>query len=165
MKIRQAQIGDVAELCLILNEIIDIGGTTAYELPLSEEEFKLHFLTGKDCLSCVLIEDESGCPLGFQGLSLSSHCSSDYADIATFARVTGKVKGVGTKLFAETQKLGIQLGYKFINATIRADNTQGLSYYKKLGFIDYKIDKAVPQSDGTPIDRISKRYDLQQSLA
>jgi hypothetical protein len=29
-----------------------------------------------------------------------------------------------------------------------------------MGFVDYAVAHAVPLTDGTPVDRISRRYDL-----
>ena len=53
------------------------------------------------------------------------------------------------------------IGLKALNATIRADNVSGLTYYGKMGFVDYKVDKAVALKDGQLVDRISKRYVLE----
>jgi hypothetical protein len=47
-----------------------------------------------------------------------------------------------------------------INATIRADNVGGLAFYSRLGFTDHGISRAVPLRDGTPVDRVSKRFIL-----
>ncbi|WP_420810234.1 GNAT family N-acetyltransferase [Ensifer aridi] len=69
-----------------------------------------------------------------------------------------KVPGAGTALFAATKAYARDAGFLAINATIRADNIGGLAYYSKMGFVDYKVDKAVPLKDGRPVDRISKRY-------
>lgn len=44
------------------------------------------------------------------------------------------------------------------NATIRADNAGGLAYYARMGFQDYAVARGVPLADGTPVDRISRRY-------
>ncbi|MBP1887174.1 ribosomal protein S18 acetylase RimI-like enzyme [Ensifer mexicanus] len=66
--------------------------------------------------------------------------------------------GAGTALFAAAKAHAREAGLEAINATIRADNAGGLAYYAKMGFIDYKVEKAVPLKDGQPVDRISKRY-------
>ena len=85
-----------------------------------------------------------------------------WANIASFAQVQPKLKGVGISLFEHT--IGILLSshrnVKTINATIRADNTSGLSYYNKIGFVDYAVSQAIPISDGTLIDRLHKKYEL-----
>lgn len=47
-----------------------------------------------------------------------------------------------------------------MDATIRADNTGGLMYYSKMGFLDHSVTKGAPFDDGTLVDRRSKRYKL-----
>ena len=68
--------------------------------------------------------------------------------------------GVGSALFRATRERALALGLTAINATIRADNAGGLAFYSRQGFRDHSVAKAVPLSDGTPVDRISKRYSL-----
>jgi ribosomal protein S18 acetylase RimI-like enzyme len=47
-----------------------------------------------------------------------------------------------------------------IDATIRADNTGGLAFYSRQGFVDYDRLVGVPLEDGTPVDRLRKRFDI-----
>jgi GNAT superfamily N-acetyltransferase len=82
-------------------------------------------------------------------------------DIGTFARVGLTKKGVGSALFAAMQAEARNKGLTAINATIRADNSGGLAFYHRLGFVDHEIVRSVPLKDGTPVDRISKRYPLR----
>ena len=158
LNVRPVTPDDVPALRDILNEIINIGGTTAYQEPLTDDTFREHFLTGSHCLTCFICEDKDGQALGFQSLGTLERLPEQWGDIATFARVSNKVKGVGSVLFQSTQAFASDNSLIAINATIRADNCQGLSYYSKLGFVDYDIRKAVPLQDGTPVDRISKKY-------
>lgn len=159
---RHATDDDVTELCLILNEIIEIGGTTAYESNLDETEFRAHFVNGVDCISCIVAKNDEFI-LGFQALSIRSDLPDGWLDIATFARTNPKVKGVGITLFNSSKLFLQDKKYTHINASIRADNRSGLAYYTKIGFIDYATRKAVPLIDGTPIDRMSKQFDIMQS--
>jgi hypothetical protein len=53
-----------------------------------------------------------------------------------------------------------QAGFLEINAQIRADNLPGMAYYAAMGFAPFDMVKAVPLKDGTPVDRMIKRYDL-----
>ncbi len=151
---------DAPELANILNAIIDVGGTTAYQRPLSNEEFADKFLRGPRFQSCVVAEDGKGDAAGLQALETHPKLPAGWADIATFARLSPKLAGVGTALFVETVELARRKNLVAINATIRADNTGGLAFYDKMGFETYKIDEAIPLSDGTPVDRISKRFFL-----
>jgi len=157
---RTASRADIPAACLLLNDIISFGGSTAFQKTFNEPEFSSAFITGERCITCYVCEDSSGNVLGFQALSRNSKLQPNWADIATFARLTPKVKGVGSLLFHATLEHIEESDIHCINATIRADNQSGLSYYTKMGFIDYQIEEAVPLMDGTPVDRISKRYDV-----
>ncbi len=161
LTVRQAEPRDVPALCDILNTIIEIGGTTAYEVPLTEKEFELGYLSDEHSLSCLLASDEAGRILGFQALLRNSKLAESWADIATFAAISPKVKGTGTALFDSTVAFAKSNNIVCINARIRADNILGLGYYSKMGFVDYAVKKAEPLRDGTPVDRISKKYPIR----
>ena len=157
ISLRKARESDSNELCSILNEIIDIGGTTGFESRLSTAEFLSHFLSEPSCICCFLAE-ENGLILGFQSLSIHPDLPDGWADIATFARVKPKTKGVGTSLFEATLIHVHQQDVDVINATIRSDNMAGMNYYSKIGFEKYSVAEKIPLQDGTPVDRISKKY-------
>lgn len=160
--IRPAVAGDAEPLAELLNEIIRAGGTTALETPLAPAQFADAFLKGPDFISCYVAEDPaSGVPVGFQSLERHYELPAGWADIGTFARMRPKLPGVGTALFAVTQVKARELGIVAINAAIRADNRGGLAYYDKMGFETYMVLPAMPLKDGTPVDRILKRYDMQ----
>jgi L-amino acid N-acyltransferase YncA len=156
--VRPAKLADAGVLCDLLNEIIRIGGTTAFETPLTVAEFTKCFLSGPNFISCFVAEEKSGLLLGFQALERHVELPDNWGDIATYARPKPKIRGVGAALFAATKVKARESQLSAINATIRADNTSGLAYYKKMGFEDYKITEAVPLRDGTPVDRVSKRF-------
>ena len=157
LKTRRAWVNDSKELCSIINEIINIGGTTGYENEFNEAEFTSCFLNGKNYICCFLAEN-NGLVLGFQSLTVHPKLPNGWVDIATFSRVNPKVRGVGTTLFATTLNFARHQNINVINATIRADNKAGLSYYTKIGFKDYSIEKEIPLQDGTPVDRILKKF-------
>ncbi|MCZ4090717.1 GNAT family N-acetyltransferase [Sinorhizobium psoraleae] len=163
IQVRPARAADVPALCAFLNEIIRIGGTTAHEVPFTDESFAAHFLTSPGFVSCYVAEDADGRPCAFQGLERWDGLPDGWVDIGTFARPHAKVRGAGTALLAATKAHAHAAGFQAINATIRADNTSGLAYYGKMGFVDYKVDKAVPLRDGRAVDRISKRYPIEQA--
>lgn len=159
--VRTARTTDAAALTELLNIIIAAGGTTAMQEPLATDTFAEWFVSGPDVLSCVVAEDDvSRNLLGFQSIYRDAELPDGWADIATFASTQHKVAGVGTRMFAHTRSRAKDLGLATINATIRADNVQGLSFYEKMGFRIYRTLEAVPLRDGTPVDRIMKRYDL-----
>lgn len=159
LRIRDAVPSDATPLCDILNTIIRAGGTTAMETPLTSAEFSGSFLEGERFLVCFVAEDiRTGTLSGFQALSRHSDLPEDWADIATFARQEPSTPGVGTALFAQTRRWAKGRDLAAINAAIRADNRSGLAYYEKMGFRTYNIVTGVPLQDGTPVDRILKRY-------
>ncbi len=158
--VRQMRSEDVSTACSILNQIIAIGGTTAIETPLSEPMFAQSFLDGPDTIICHVALDTSGTVAGFQWLGSNKALPDGCGDIATFTRRDPVLKGAGRALFEATVKAARINGIKSINATIRADNHLGLSYYSKMGFMDHSVERGTPLQDGTPVDRISKRIVL-----
>lgn len=160
VSIREMQAADVAQACDLLNAIIRIGGTTAAEIELSETVFERHYLTAEKKICCHVALDGPGCVAGFQWLGTEPHLDAKCADIATFARLDSPIRGTGRALFQTTSDFARARGFDQVNAKIRADNVPGLGYYSKMGFVDYSVARAVPLQDGTPVDRISKRFKL-----
>ena len=66
IEIRPARANDVPELVYLLNQIIERGGTTAYQKPLSEAEFSAKFFDNASMLGFHVACLESGQRLGFQ---------------------------------------------------------------------------------------------------
>lgn len=161
MIIRTATVSDAAEMAALLNEIIHIGGTTAIQsvnTPKSTEAF-IEKLQTTGCIH-IARSQETSALLGYQSLEYYADLPKTLGIIATFCKVGGTKRGIGTALFAATRAAAPALGFTEIDATIRADNTGGLAYYSKMGFLDHSVAKAVPLDDGTPVDRISKRLML-----
>lgn len=159
--VRPTRSADAAALAEILNAIIAQGGTTALEEPFSAEALDHAYLTGPDVLCCFTARaDDSPEALGFQTLGRYPSLPPNCGDIGTFVRIGVTQGGVGTALFAATRARARALGLAGINATIRADNTGGLRFYSRMGFIDHSVAPAVPLRSGLPVDRINKRYTL-----
>lgn len=158
--VRSTVRADAAALAELLNEIIVAGGTTAYETPFSPDAFADAHIDGAGVITSVLAEDERGRPMGFQILLASDKLGPGWGDIGTFARRGSTTRGIGSTLFAATRAAAVTAGLTTLNATIRADNAGGLAFYAKMGFVDYAVTQAVPLADGTPVDRVARRYDL-----
>lgn len=166
VEVRDTTPADAHELAALLNAIIARGGTTAHEDPFTPERLDETYLTGPDVLtSVVAVDTETGRLEGFQALIRDEAIPKDWGDITTFARVGGTQQGVGSALFEATRERARALGLAALNAQIRADNSGGLAFYSKMGFEDYQVDRAVPLNDGTPVDRINKRYPLVEATA
>lgn len=158
--VRPMQADDVPQACAILNDIIRIGGTTAFETEMSDKEFADNYIFGDYLICCHVVLDADAQAAGFQWIGRNPKLPDDCADIATFTRRSPVQRGAGRALFSVTKQAALAQGFARINATIRSDNVPGLGYYTKMGFIDHAIAKAVPLQDGTPVDRISKRLAL-----
>jgi L-amino acid N-acyltransferase YncA len=152
---------DAASLTDLLNAVIARGGTTALEDAFTSEQLADTYLDGPNVHIClVAVETDTGRIEGFQTLGRYPTLSDEIGDIGTFAQIDGTKRGVGSALFAEMTKRARALGLSEINATIRSDNEGGLAFYTKQGFDDHAVTVAVPLKDGTPVDRIHKRYRL-----
>jgi L-amino acid N-acyltransferase YncA len=162
--VRPATRADAPAMAGLINAIIAIGGTTAYEDPFDAASMDAAYISLPELVSCFVAETD-GELLGFQGLMWSfdpdDQLPDGWATIGTFARVGLTQRGVGSALFAETVKAARVAGVDVIDATIRADNTGGLAFYSRQGFVDYDRLIAVPLKDGTPVDRVRKKFDLR----
>ena len=161
MIIRPATPADVPQLVDILNQIIAIGGTTAYQDPL-DGSYLDRFFKGHAKTFLHVAETVDGIQ-GMQWMDALDPPNDHIGGIATFARPKTAQRGIGTALFDTTAAASIAAGYTELYAKIRADNTGGLAYYEKMGFRDHLVDRAVPLKDGTPVDRITKRLKLDPS--
>ena len=157
--VRPALARDAEPLCDILNDIIRVGGTTAMEVPLCHDDFCNWFITGNRVILCHTgLAGQT--PAGFQTLTRHDDLPDGWADIASFTRRSPLVPGLGRALFGATVAAARRRGLVAINATIRADNLPGLSYYRRMGFVQYDVSRAVPLCDGRPVDRLHHRFDL-----
>ena len=115
--VRKAQSSDAVPMAALLNDIIELGGTTAYQRPLTATEFKETFLDGTDHICCFVAVDSNGKAAGFQALEHRSKLPNDWGDIATFARVNPKIAGIGKALCTQTLAHAKEASLAAINAT------------------------------------------------
>jgi GNAT superfamily N-acetyltransferase len=156
---RATTTDDIPALCALQARIIAIGGTTAHEVPLTEAEFALDYLTGPDAVCChtaIL----GGRAVGFQAVGLHPDLPQGWGDIGTFVDADLQRSGAGQALFAATRAAARMAGIVTLNATIRADNVPGLAYYARIGFRDYGADPHYALSTGRVVGRVHRRYDL-----
>jgi L-amino acid N-acyltransferase YncA len=156
--IREVTSADGPALADLLNAIIRAGGTTALQEEFTPEALDAAYLTGPKVLCCHVALDDSGEIAAFQTLLRDSSLPGDVGDVGTFARIDRKKGGAGSALFAATAARARALGLSAINATIRADNSGGLAFYSRQGFADHDRSQGVPLADGTPVDRVHKRF-------
>ena len=144
----------------LLNAIIRKGSTTAHTTPVSRDTILQWMDRAPERSAWHVAEEDTGNILGFQFLEPHPDLPPEACDIASFVRLGQTGLGVGSKLFEASRKAAKDLGYLWINATIRADNTGGLAYYQSRGFETYAHHPQQRLTNGAIVDKISKRFDL-----
>lgn len=156
--IRPARVFDAAAMAALLNEIITIGGSTAMTRPVTAADLREWMAeTGS---IWHLAEDDGGAVMGFQWVHPHRDLPAGMADIATFVDVRRHGHGIGTRLFDATRKAARAAGFTAINATIRADNASGMTYYRARGFEPWGHQHDVLLDNGLTVDRVMTRYML-----
>lgn len=160
MIIRPATPSDAPAMTALQNEIIAIGGTTAYQRPRSEDEVCEDYITAPEAICCHVALEDDGSLIGFQAVGRWPGLPDGWADIGTFVSPARQRSGAGAALFAATAQAAHAAGITTLNATIRADNAPGLGYYARRGFRDYGSDPDWALDDGRVVGRIHRRFDL-----
>lgn len=160
MILRPARPEDAPAMAALLNEIIAIGGTTAHQNAVSAPQIDTWYITGAKVICCHIATSTDGILLGFQAVDTNAALPEGWGDIGSFVALTARGTGAAKALFVQTTAAARAKGIQTLNATIRADNTLGLAYYGRMGFVDYTQDADFCHNDGTRVGRISKRYDI-----
>lgn len=158
--VRRAGALDAKAMAALLNAIILKGGTTAFTNEITPDTIEGWFLRAPDQSVWHVAEDDTGSVLGFQSIEPHLQLPPEACDIATFVKVGQTGLGIGSKLFEASRKAASALGFNWINATIRADNTGGLAYYQSRGFETYARHPDQKLANGLVVAKVSKRYDL-----
>ena len=157
---RPVEATDFTAMAELLNEIIEIGGTTAHTTLVDTSTLQGWYQRGQPHAAWFVALNETGRVMGFQFIEQNPKLPPDTADIATFARVGATGRGIGQKLFIATRAAAEELGFRSITAVIRADNIGGLAYYSRLGMQDVDVIKDRELADGTVVDQIVKRWEI-----
>lgn len=149
---RRAQEGDAASIASVLQDIFEAGKRKA---PVTAEFVLGHYVTHPDSVRCTVAVDQSGQIVGFQSLRYAAKdnpydVAVGWGIIGTHIRPSAARRGIGRGLFAQTLNAARDFGLTSIDATIGADNQDGLAYYDAMGFRTYR------QFDGG----VSKAYTL-----
>ena len=154
--IARAMTADDVPACVaIVNHIIALGGTTAYEEPYSEQDFHDHYLVEPPVTNVVT---QDGRVVGFQA---AFDVGDGLYSIGSFTDRVAPVKGAGKVIFGKTLADCRARGGEAILAKITSDNIGGLAFYSRMGFVDWKtIPNDHTRKDGTQVDRIIKRLEL-----
>ena len=152
MKTRHATPEDVAEMSRFLQHLAALGKRIS---PTSEAFVLQQYVDHPDNIQCTVVEDDDGTLMGFQILKCAAEnniydVTPGWGIIGTHVRPDAARRGVGRKLFAETQKAAQRAGLQKIDASISAENAEGLAYYDAIGFQTYR----------TPAGTICKCFDV-----
>lgn len=158
--IRRAARADTRAMVTLLNAIIEKGGTTAITEPVSAQTLSEWMASDGARGAWHVAEDEAGSLLGFQWIGPHEALPPEACDIATFVKPGQTKLGIGSQLFEATKGAARMLGYRWINANIRADNEGGLAYYQSRGFEDWKTIENVSLTNGETVSKRFMRYDL-----
>ncbi len=160
IRVRPAIALDAASMARLLNAIIARGGTTAMTTQVAGADLA-EWMAENDGRSAwhVALNDAEEV-VGFQWIAPQKSLPTEAADIATFVQVGQTGLGIGSKLFEATRRAAKDMGYRWINANIRADNEGGLIYYQSRGFVPYGRIDGYRLDDGQIVDKILKRFDL-----
>lgn len=151
MIIREATATDAPQMSAFLTRLTEMGRRTRP----SDESFVLdYYINGPQKIQCTLAEDD-GIVLGFQSLSLAMEgnqwgVTPGWGMIGTHVNPDAARRGVGRALFPATLQAARDYGLQKIDASIGADNAEGLGYYEAMGFRTYR----------TPDGLVCKCYDL-----
>ncbi len=151
---------DQGSMARLLNAIIEKGGTTALTRPVTGTDIAEWMAVDADRSAWHVALDEAEQVVGFQWITPHENLPPEAVDVATFVALGQSGLGIGSALFDATRKAARDLGYRWINATIRADNEGGLTYYQSRGFRDWAYDEGIRLDSGLIVDKVSKRFDL-----
>lgn len=151
---------DAPSMARLLNAVIKEGGTTAMTQQVTGQDIAdwMDENDGKSAWHVALNDVED--VVGFQWIACVDYLPVDAAEIATFVQIGRTGLGIGSKLFDVTRKAAKSIGYKWINANIRADNEGGLIYYQSRGFVEYGRVEGYELENGQTVDKILKRFDV-----
>jgi len=138
LSIRPATEEDAESIVGLLNPIIAAEKYTIVSEPISVVEQIDWIRSVSECgLFHVAVGTNDRKVLGFQSvepLSATEKAWKHVGDVATFVALDSHRQGVGRSLSQMTFERAREHGFLKINATIRADNPQGVAFYKSMGF-------------------------------
>jgi len=153
--VRDLSQADIPGCVAILNHIIALGGSTAYETPFTEAHFAKEYLRTPPVRNVALVSSRI---VGFQA---AFDAGGGLYSIGSFTDRAKPVPGAGRALFEKTLADCRARGGEAILARITSDNTGGLAFYSRLGFVDWmRVEGDLTRADGTVVDRIVKRFAL-----
>ena len=138
--VRQANADDIPAISQMLEEMVTFKKRS---LPADITFVRDQYVRHPDNLSCALAIAEDSAVLGLQIFKRASAGNPydvpvGWGIIGTHVHPNAARKGVGRALFKATEKAARDANVGKSEATIGADNVEGLSYYEAVGFRTYE---------------------------
>jgi GNAT superfamily N-acetyltransferase len=160
IRIRLAGPADARDIADMLSRVLASADTSAIPGPVDAGTIREWMAFAPARSVWHVAENDRGEILGLQWIEPHAGLPADAASIATFVAPGRQQLGIGSALFPTTERAARQLGYEWTNASIRADNPGGLTYYQSRGFRTWNREEGVEIAPGKIVDRVSTRYDL-----
>jgi ribosomal protein S18 acetylase RimI-like enzyme len=111
--------------------------------PSDPDHVRRFYIEHPDRVQCSVAIGDEGEILGFQSLRRATEgnqygVSVGWGIIGTYVSPDAGRRGIGSALFAASRQAAADAGLPAIDATIGADNLQGLAYYEAMGFRTYR---------------------------
>ncbi len=153
---------DSGAIARLITAIVETGGTTALTRPVTAEDIAEWRAFAPDRSAWRVALDDTEAVQGVEWIEPRSDLPPEACDIATFVATGRQGLGIGSALFSALSDAAHRLGYRWINAAIRADNEGGLIFYQSRGFRPYGQIEDVTLQDGMHVDKVLMRYDLDR---
>ena len=153
---------DNGAIARLITAIVERGGTTALTRPVTAEDIAEWRAFAPERSAWRVALDDAEAVQGVEWIEPRSDLPPEACDIATFVAPGRQGLGIGSALFSAISDAAHRLGYRWINAAIRADNEGGLIFYQSRGFRPHgRVEDAALQ-DGIRVDKVLMRYDLDR---
>ncbi|UAB88364.1 GNAT family N-acetyltransferase [Ruegeria sp. SCSIO 43209] len=138
--IRDAVEADADGLSGVLTALVAAGKRTK---PADSAFALTHYICDPERIQCSLAVAPDGQILGFQSLKLATRnnpygVAVGWGIIGTHIKPSAARCGIGRALFKRSLQAARQQGLPAIDATIGANNFDGLGYYEAMGFREYR---------------------------
>lgn len=156
--IRPARVEDADSMAMMLQRIIDAGGFTILQGPITVEE-QADFIRSFPAHGVfhTAIDIDTGSVVGIQDvmpLAQDAPALRHVGEISTFIELSLRGQGIGRRLCEKTFEAARKRGFRKLRATIRADNSRAIAFYHATGFETIGIAKAHAWVDGRYVDEV-----------
>lgn len=154
--IREAREDDAPSMVELLNAIIDAGGYTIMEGPVTVEEqiAYIRSFPARGLFNVAVASDKR--VIGMQSVERTSETKAlrHVGEISTFVALDLRGKGIGRSLSKGTSGAAKERGFTKVMASIRADNPSAIAFYQGQGFRIIGIAERHAFVDGRYVDEV-----------